>query len=210
MTTSKPADTIVATMPIAKGASTIKGPDEVLMMKTLYGKDHSAWWIAAIQGCSHHTVLRYGRKGFDASPRAQPPSTLDAHADFLLERFLRHDGNADVVRQELATELGIQDSARSNRVRTVQRALKPYRERVRASRLATPRYETKPGEQLQIDFGVKTVDIDGSAQAVHLFVATLRYSRRMFTRACAQETQVEWLDVLEAAFVDFGACPRRS
>ncbi len=89
----------------------------------------------------------------------------------------------------------------------MQRALKPYRERVRASRLATPRYETKPGEQLQIDFGVKTIDIDGSAQAIHLFVATLGYSRRMFTRAYAQETQVEWLDGLEAAFAYFGGVP---
>lgn len=202
MTTSKPADTIVATMPIAKGAYTMKGPDEVLTMKTLYGKGHSAWRIAAILGCSHHTVLRYVRNGFDASPREQPPSALDAHADFLLERFLRHDGNADVVRQELATELGIQVS-----LRTVQRALKPYRERVRASRLATPRYETKPGEQLQIDFGAKTVAIAGGDQAVHLFVATLGYSRRMFTKAYPQETQVEWLDGLEAAFTYFGGVP---
>ena len=38
MTTSKPADTIVATMPIAKGACTMTGPDEVLTMKILYRK----------------------------------------------------------------------------------------------------------------------------------------------------------------------------
>jgi len=99
MTTSKAADTIVATMAIAKGAYTMKGPDEVLTMKTLYVKGHSAWRIAAILWCSHHTVLRYARNGFDATPRQQPPSALDAHADFLLARFLRHDGNADVVRQ---------------------------------------------------------------------------------------------------------------
>ena len=61
-------------------------------------------------GCSHHTVLRYFRNGFHAAPREQPPSALDAHADFLLARFLRHDANADVVHQELAAELGIQDS----------------------------------------------------------------------------------------------------
>ena len=178
------------------------------MMKTLYGKGHSAWRVAAIQGCSHHTVLHYGRKGFDASPREQPPSTLDAHEDFLLARFLRHDGNADVVHQELKAELGIDDSARSYRVSTVQRALKPHRERLRAARLLTPRLETKPGAQIQIDFGVKTVTIEGRAQAVHLFVATLGYSHRIFAKAHAAETQGAWLDGTEAAFVHVGGVPQ--
>ena len=89
----------------------------------------------------------------------------------------------------------------------MQRALKPYRERVRASRLATPNYETNPGAQVQIEFEVKTVDIAGCDEAVHLFEATLGYSRRMFTKAYAQETQVEWLDGLEAAFAYFGGVP---
>ena len=47
--------------------------------------------------------------------RAQPPGVLDAHTDFLLERFLRHDGNADVVHQELVAELGIDVSFRTFR-----------------------------------------------------------------------------------------------
>ena len=134
----------------------MKEPDEVLTMKTLHAKGRSATKIADMLGCSHHTVLRYVRNGFDTSPRKLPPSVLDAHTEFLLERFLRHNGNADVVRQELAAEVGIQVS-----LRTVQCALKPFRERLRASRLATQRFETKPGEQLQIDFGVKTVSIEG-------------------------------------------------
>lgn len=202
MTTLKPPDTIAVVMPTVKGAYTMKGPDEVLTMKTLYAKGHTPWKIAKILGCSNHTVKRYIENGFDAAPREQPPSALDAHDDFLLERFLRHDGNADVVRQELAAELGIQVS-----LRTVQRALKPFRERLRASRQATQRYETKPGKQLQIDFGEKRVVIGGEDQEVHVMVATLGYSRRIFAKAYAQETQVEWLDGMEAAFAHFGGVP---
>ena len=202
MTISRTPDTIGATTRTAKSAYTMKEPDEVLTMKTLHAKGHSATKIARMLECSHHTVLRYIRNGFDTSPRKLPPSVLDAHTEFLLERFLRHNGNADVVRQELATELGIEVS-----LRTVQRALKPFRERVHASRRATQRYETKPGEQLQIDFGVKTVAIEGRDQRVHLFVATLGYSRRMFVKAYAQETQVEWLDGMEATFAYFGGVP---
>ncbi len=140
MTTSTSADTIVAVTTMVKGAYTMKGPDEVLTMKTLYTKGYTAWKITGILRCSAHTVKRYIENDFDVWPREQPSSALDGHGDFLLERFVRYDANADVVRQELATELGIQVS-----LRTVQRALKPFRERLRATRKATPRYETKPG-----------------------------------------------------------------
>ena len=193
MTTSKPADTIVATMPIAKGAYTMKGPDEVLTMKTLYGKGHSACRIAAILGCNHHTMLRYVRNGFDAARREQQPSALDAYTDFLLERFLRHDGNNDVVHQELVADLGIDGF-----LWTVQRAFKPHRQQLWVARLLTP-FETAPGEQVQIDFEVRTVPIKGREHAFHLFVATLGYSRRIIAKAYSAETQGAWLDCTEAA-----------
>ena len=78
---------------------------------------------------------------------------------------------------------------------------------MKASRLATPRFETKPGEQLQIDFGEKVVSIEGHDQDVHLLVATLGYSRRLFAKAYPQETQREWFDGTEAAFAHFGGVP---
>ena len=107
MTTSKMPDTIVDTMRTAKSSYTKKEPDEVLTMKTLHAKRHSATKIADMLNSSHHTALRYVRNEFDTSPRKQPPSELDVHTEFLLERFLRHNRNADVVRQEMAAELGI-------------------------------------------------------------------------------------------------------
>ena len=157
MTTSNKTTTIVAKPPIMEEKRTMKSQDEVLTMKTLHGKGHTATKIAGMLGCSHNTVLRYIKNEFSSAPRAQAPGVLSEHAEFLYERFLRHDGNADVVRQELESELGVKVSLRS-----VQRALKPHRELLHASRLATPRFETKPGEQLQIDFGTETVTIESS------------------------------------------------
>ena len=110
MKTKKPSDTIDAILPTAQGAYTMKEPDEVLTMKTLHAKGHSTWKIAGILGCSHTTVMRYVKKGFEAAPRQQPHRTLHSHAEFLLERFLQRNGNAVVVRQELAAELGIEVS----------------------------------------------------------------------------------------------------
>ena len=42
-----------------------------------------------------------------------------------------------------------------------------------AEALATVRFETPPGRQLQIDFGQRRIAIEGERDKVFLFVATL-------------------------------------
>src|ERR1700751_5987690 len=90
----------------------------------------------------------------------------------------RHGGNADVIRQELAAEKGILVS-----LRTLERAVRPYRQELAAQARATIRFETAPGKQLQIDFGERLVEIGGAQVKAFLFVATLGYSRRLHVRA---------------------------
>ena len=115
---------------------------------------------------------------------------------------MQHRGNADVVRQELAAEHGIAVS-----LRTVQRAVRSLRGPLRAEAVATVRFETPPGAQLQIDFGTLSVSIDGVPERVHLFVATLGYSRRLYVDAFLHERQSAWFGGMEAAFRYFGGVP---
>ena len=154
-------------------------------------------------GCSRNTVREYLRQGgwrpMDVTGRA---SALEPHCEWLAERLRRHRGNADVVRQDLQRELGISVS-----LRTVQRAVEPLRRQLRAEALATIRYETAPGQQLQIDFGSTAVMIGAEAQRVHLFVATLGYSRRSYVTVFLHERQSAWLHGLEGAFGHFGGLP---
>ena len=103
------------------------------------------------------------------------------------------------MRQDLAHELGIEVS-----LRTVQRAVAPLRRELRAEALATVRYETAPGQQLQIDFGSTSVLVDGQPQRVHLFVATLGYSRRCYVAVFLHERQSAWLQGLKGALRHFG------
>ena len=112
-------------------------------------------------------------------------------------RFARHRGNADVIRQELATEKGIVVS-----LRTIERAVQPCRQELAAR--ATARFQTAPGKQLQIDFGERLVEIAGGKIKVFLFVATLGYSRRLHVRAFRNERQESWFAGLESAFAEFG------
>lgn len=101
--------------------------------------------------------------------------------------------------QELAIEKAIAVS-----LRTVERAVKPYRQELEAEARATVRFETPPGKQMQIDFGERLIEIGGAKLRVYLFVATLGYSRRSHIRAFRNERQESWFDGLESAFTKFG------
>jgi transposase len=111
------------------------------------------------------------------------------------ERFRRHAGNADVVRQELLAEKGIALS-----LRTIEREVSPLRRDLAAEARATIRFETPPGHQLQIDFGERRIVLGGVPTKVFLFVATLGFSRRMHVRAFRNERQESWLEGLESTF----------
>lgn len=124
---------------------------------------------------------------------------LAGQEDWLRERFLQHRGNCDVVRQQLAKELGIEVS-----LRTVERACKGMRQELEASRRATVRFKTAPCEQMQIDFGQVRVAIGDESMRVFLFAATLGYSRRGFVCAFRHERQSAWFAGIEAAFAHFG------
>ena len=181
----------------------MRTPDEVQAMVRLRALGWGAKRIAAELGCSRNTVRRWLRKG-GWQPLATPSRSkkLGGLASWLAERFRRHAGNADVVRQELAAEQGIVAS-----LRTVERAVAPLRQELRAEARATVRFETRPGQQLQIDFGERRVLIEGEARRASLFVATLGHSRRLVVRAFEGERQEHWFEGMESAFQRFGGVP---
>lgn len=83
----------------------MKTPDDVLAMVRLKALEWGAKRIAAEPGCSKNTVKRWRRCG-DWRPCMTPSRSkkLDDLSDWLAERFRRHRGNVDVIRQELAQE----------------------------------------------------------------------------------------------------------
>ena len=69
-----------------------------------------------------------------------------------------------MVRQDLAREHGLTVS-----LRAVERAVARLRQALRAAARATTRFETAPGEQLQIDFGERRARIAGVAEKRYFF-----------------------------------------
>lgn len=183
---------------------TMETPEDVAVMIRLSQAGWGRRRIAKHLGCSHETVRRYLRQGgwspYDTQHKRA--KTLDPYQDWLKAAFFQHRGNAEVLRQELKRQHGLDVS-----LRTLERAVQPWRQQLQAATLATVRFETPPGHQMQADFGEITVGIAGERVAVHLCVLTLGYSRRCFVRAYRHQRQNHWLDAMEEAFRHFGGVP---
>src|SRR3978361_464320 len=206
------ADDVSVASPVTDGRRQgMRTPDEVAAIVRLRTLGWGTRRIAATLGCNRETVQRYlaadGWMPYRAPARI---GVLVEHAAWIAERFRRHRGNADVVRQELAAELGVVVS-----LRTVERAVSYLRREMAAEALATVRFETPPGRQAQIDFGEVRACIEGERDKVFLFVATLGYSRRFYAAAFRHERQSAWLEgirmrlnspFLRAALL-FSGCP---
>ena len=108
-------------------------PEDVALMLRLKAAGLGIKAIALRMGCSKNTVRRYVRNGgCVAYKRPERASALREFAPWLSERLQRHRGNADVVRQDLEREHGIAVS-----LRTVERAVVPFRRELRAAEVAT-------------------------------------------------------------------------
>lgn len=181
-------------------------PDKVEEIHLLRAQ-HPSWGhrrIAVELGLSRNTVRDYLR-GKEPLVQARPRRrALDAAAVALAVELLHGaaEGNGVVVHRLLAAR-GIQVT-----LRTLERALQPHRQQDRAAKVATVRYETLPGHQLQIDFGQRFVSIGGVPTKVFFFVAVLGFSRRIFVRASLSARQDEWRAGLAGAFGHFGGVPR--
>ena len=121
-------------------------PEVVVRIRALGAMGWGAKRVAREVGVARNTVRRYLRGGGAAEVQARPcarrlseDQRREARELFSAEAA----GNAVVVRELLASR-GVRAS-----MSTVQRAVRAQRQRLRAEALATVRYETGPGEQMQ-------------------------------------------------------------
>jgi transposase len=176
-------------------------PEVVRQVRVLFARGWGAKRIAKELGIARNTVRRYLRGGSAAEVQVRRGARAldeDARAEARQMFTGVAEGNAVVVRRELARR-GIEAS-----VRTVQRVVEDERRAQVAADVATIRFETPPGKQMQIDFGQKRVVIGGTPVTVHLMVAVLSYSRRIFVRAFLAERGDDWREGIAEAFRHFG------
>jgi transposase len=201
----RPPERIEVPLPHGQGNHAMLKPDVVDRIREWTNQGVGVKQIARRLGIARNTIRRYlagARVGFQDRPAAR---RLDQTTRHEVERLFGSvaEGNAVVIQQELAAQ-GVEIE-----LRTLQRAVAPLRQEARARALATVRFETTPGQQMQIDFGQKIVSIAGNPVTVHLMTVVLGYSRRLFCRAFLAERQDDWLEGIDAACRHFGGLPEQ-
>jgi transposase len=179
-------------------------PQVVRQMRILSERGWGAKAIAREVGVARNTVRRYVRDPLAEVQHRPSRRALDEDGRSRARELFAGPaaGNAVVVRDLLA-EGGIEAH-----VRTVQRAVADERREQRAAAVATIRFETAPGSQMQIDFGEKWVPIAGQMVRVFLLVAVLSYSRRLFVKALLNQRSDDWREGIAEAFRHFGGVTR--
>lgn len=179
-------------------------PEVVRQMRLLAEAGWGAKRIAKEVGVARNTVRRYLRSASAEVQQRPNRRVLDEDARSEARQLFvgPAEGNAVVV-QKMLSERGFEAS-----VRAVQRVVEQERRERRAAQVATVRFETAPGAQMQVDFGEKWVVIGGHSVRVFLLVAVLSYSRRLFTKAFLAQRSDDWREGISAAFRHFGGVPR--
>lgn len=128
---------------------------------------------------------------------------LAPHAEWLRERAPQVQYSARILFQELRQSRGYPGS-----YDTVKLFVQPLRAVRRQAERALTRFETPPGLQSQIDWGIATVRLRAHPVVRHIFVLTLGYSRRSVYVPCPNETLPQFLEAHERAFAYFGGHTR--
>lgn len=157
--------------------------------------------IARELNVSRNTVRRYLRDIAQTpcyGPRKGRPSLLDAFKPYLQDRIAAAKPDwipATVLFREIQA-LGYQ--GKEGMVRIYIRQFKPQADD------PVVRFETPPGQQMQVDF----TTIRRGRHPLKAFVATLGYSRASYVRFSEHERQADWLTGIEEAVHYFGGVTR--
>jgi transposase len=142
------------------------------------------------------TVRKWLRQTWEPQKRERK-CALDAYESFLRARAPEVGYNAAVLYRELEPR-GYKGSYTA-----LVKYIRPWRVEAR-EQTATPRFETEPGRQAQVDWGSTKIWFETDRLTVHLFVMVLGYSRRIFVKGYLNERMSSLLEGHEAAFRHFG------
>lgn len=165
-----------------------------------FAQGHSMRKIARDLGLSRNTVRRHLNKyEMPNYTKKQPrPSKLEPYKDYLIKRIdqAKPDWIPATVLFDEVTQRGYEGGIAQ--LRRFVCLLKPT---VKPDPLV--RFETKPGQQMQIDF----TTIHRGKQTLKAFVATLGYSRACYVEFFDNERAEAWQKGLRQAFEYFGGVP---
>lgn len=177
------------------------GSEAALEMRVLHRHGKSIREIAREMGVSRNTVRRYLRdaEAERYKPRSARLTKLDPFKDYIIER-LAAAAPERIPGSVLLIEL------RERGYGGGYTMLKLFLAALRPKEVASPviRFETEPGEQMQVDWAV----IRRGENRLSVFVATLGWSRAAYVEFVTDERVERLIEAHENAFLAFGGTPR--
>jgi transposase len=175
--------------------------ESLVDIHVLRRQGHSIRAISRQLGIARNTVRNYLRDLARTpvyGPRTSRPSKLDPFKPYLQERIEAAKPYwipATVLHREITTQ-GF--DGKEGIVKNYIRQFKP------GTQEEVVRFETLPGQQMQVDF----TTIRRGHNKLKGFVATLGYSRASYVRFSTHERQEDWLFGIEEALHYFGGVPK--
>ena len=177
------------------------GVEAALEIRVLHRHGKSIREIARETGIARNTVRRYLRHGEAVryKPRPPRPTKLDPFKAYIVERLA-------AAAPELIPASVLLMELRERGYPGGYTMLKRFVASLKPQPAVEPviRFETAPGEQMQVDWAV----IRRGANRLSVFVATLGWSRASYVAFVTDERVETLIEAHENAFLAFGGTPR--
>lgn len=151
------------------------GGGKVKQIYELKGQGCSKRQIAKILGISRNTVTKYLNSPEipKAKPRSDRSSKLDPFKGYLQERITIGITNCVILMREVKRQ------GYTGGYTILRDYTKPFRRQKQSK--PTERFETEPGEQAQVDWGLfRYRTNDGTLKSIWAFVMVLSWSRAIY------------------------------
>lgn len=174
----------------------------ILMIREKAQEGKSAYAIAKETGLSKNTVKKYLTPATveKANLARNQPSKLDEHKELVHACMAAGIFNCQVIMERL------QDKGYTGSITILKDYVKPYRPSKALP--AVPRYESKPGKQAQMDYGIcHYVDLDGVIHKVPAFIIIMGSSRAKYIEFVKRCDLYSLQRCLVNAFEYYGGVP---
>jgi transposase len=170
-------------------------------IQVLHQQGMSARAISRELNLARQTVLDviHQRSDEKYGPRASKPTKLEPYHEYIAQRLAEASPYrlaASVILREIQA-LGY--SGCSSQLRVYMASIRPL-----AQSEPIIRFETEPGQQMQIDFVV----FRRGDNPLRAFTACLGYSRMSYVEFTNNERAETWVHCMESAFSAFGGVPK--
>jgi len=173
--------------------------NEIVGLHAFYGTRE----IARRVGCSRKIVRRVLAEQGSLAPseRTDQGSKLDPFRETIEEKVTKELTVSRILRE--IRELGYMGgrSILAEHVRTLR-----TKQGLRPHKTVKRRFETRPGEEMQIDWSPFRVPIGGVIRIIHVLGCLLCASRKLWVHAYRNERQPTLLEALASAFQYFQGC----